>query len=244
MPALWAKALSPTKGCLLKCLMLAISFTNRDTSRNLFKPVICNTGISEFQLEVWNNRAKIGITAPFADAVDSSLHLHGPAFNRNNGVCHCAVGIIVGMDAEGRFNFFPDRLHNCLDLRGRVPPLVSQSTRQSAPAACAASRHFKANSGLSLYPSKKCSASKKTFSACFLRKRTELWIISRFSSSEIRRASFTWKSHVLPNIVMTVAFASTSAFKFGSSCGPVFRAVSAAESHHHRVEQAGVFLPS
>src|SRR5208283_5427115 len=79
------------------------------------QPVICNTGISEFYLEVWDNRAKIGIPAPFANAVDSSLHLHCPVFNRNNGVCNCAVGIIVSMNTKGRLNFFPYRLHNMPD---------------------------------------------------------------------------------------------------------------------------------
>ena len=50
-----------------------------------------------------------------------------------------------------------------------------------------------------------------------LRKRTESDIMSRFSSSVVCRASVTWKSHVLPNMVHTGAEDAVNAFRFASS---------------------------
>ena len=52
---------------------------------------------------------------------------------------------------------------------GSEPPFVSHRTRTSAPASTAAASTFIAYFGLWWYPSKKCSASKKTLSAFFFR---------------------------------------------------------------------------
>ena len=43
--------------------------------------------------------------------------------------------------------------------------------------------------------------------------------MAMFSSSVVPSAAVTWKSHDLPKIVTTGGPASTSAWRFGSSCG-------------------------
>ncbi len=51
----------------------------------------------------------------------------------------------------------------CSTSCGREPPFVSQRTTQSTPPRAAPSNTSIEKSGFCLYPSKKCSASKKTF---------------------------------------------------------------------------------
>ena len=75
---------------------------------------------------------------------------------------------------------------------GSEPPLVSHSTRWLAPLTTAASRARRANSGLCLYPSKKCSASTITRRPWPRRYSTESAIIASPSSSVVLSALRTW----------------------------------------------------
>src|SRR5271169_3136388 len=54
------------------------------------QPAISKAGISQFYLQVGNDRAKIGIPATFAETIDGPLHLHSPVCDRNQRVCHSA----------------------------------------------------------------------------------------------------------------------------------------------------------
>ncbi len=58
-----------------------------------------------------------------------------------------------------------------------------------------------------------------TSSKCLRRYATESEIMATFSSSVVLSAEVTWKSHALPKMVTTGGPASTSAWRFPSSCG-------------------------
>ena len=94
---------------------------------------------------------------------------------------------------------------------GKVPPLVSQSTSQCAPARAAAASVASAYSRFARKPSKKCSASKMTSSIFGRRKAMVSSIIARFSGSVVPSASVTWKSQDFPTMVATGAPPSMSA---------------------------------
>src|SRR6266571_5162178 len=93
--------------------------------------------------------------------------------------------------------------------RGSVPPFVSQSTSQWAPAASADWRVASAYSRFRRKPSKKCSASNITSSIRGRSKAIVSAIIFKFSSSVVESAWVTWKSHDLPTIVATGAPVAT-----------------------------------
>ena len=86
---------------------------------------------------------------------------------------------------------------------GRRPPLVSQSAIRSTPAESTARRQASANSGLAEIPSKKCSASKMTSSTWRFRYVMVSCRMSRLAWFEMRRASRTCMSQVLPTTVAT-----------------------------------------
>ena len=75
---------------------------------------------------------------------------------------------------------------------GNDPPLVSHSTTWLAPFTTAASRARRANSGLRLKPSKKCSMSTITCRPWPVRNATESAIIASPSSSVVCSALSTW----------------------------------------------------
>ena len=88
---------------------------------------------------------------------------------------------------------------------GSVAPLVSQSAMQDAPASRAVFRTSRTYPASSLYPSKRCSASKKTSFPAFRRNSTEPRIILRFSSGEIPRTSRTCLRDAFPTSATTGA---------------------------------------
>ena len=100
---------------------------------------------------------------------------------------------------------------------GNDPPLVSHSTRQSAPFDAAASSTRSVYSGFALYPSKKCSASKNTRRPAALRNATDSAAIAMPSSSVVPSASVTWNALDLPTMQTVDVPASTRARNVGSS---------------------------
>ena len=108
---------------------------------------------------------------------------------------------------------------------GRVPPLVSHSTRQSAPASVAASRTRRQNAGSSFQPSKKCSRSKITSRPAFFSVETVSAIMRRSSSSVVCSTSRTWAFHDLPTTTTAGVSALSSAVTWGSlaACPPGLR---------------------
>src|SRR2546427_38675 len=112
---------------------------------------------------------------------------------------------------SGVFTCFVTTWRTATRSGGSVPPFVSHSTSQWAPAASADRRVASAYSRFRRKPSKKCSASNITSSIRGRRKAIVSAIIFKFSSSVVESAWVTWKSHDLPTIVATGAPASSSA---------------------------------
>ena len=86
---------------------------------------------------------------------------------------------------------------------GMAPPLVSQRTTHSAPDSAATEITSIAYSGFFLYPSKKCSASKKTLLLLLRKYSIESLIIDKFSSKVVSKISVTCKSQLFPTKVIT-----------------------------------------
>lgn len=112
-----------------------------------------------FECEVGRHAHKIDIAAPLANAVDRPLNLNRAAIDSNQRIGNGQFTIIVAVDAQGSGKFFAHGIHSRCDLFGHRPPLVSHRQSRAAPESAAALNVFKANSGLALNPSKKCSAS-------------------------------------------------------------------------------------
>ncbi len=94
---------------------------------------------------------------------------------------------------------------------------MSHSTTHDTPLVAAASTTRRAYSGLALYPSKKCSASKKTRRPAAARKATDSPTMATPSSSVVCRASVTWKSQLLPTMHTVDVSTPTSACRVGST---------------------------
>jgi len=101
------------------------------------------------------------------------------------------------------FNTHPDEARLVLRYsEGRTPHALSlrqeweerhlQRAYDYVPSARTARSTRKANSGLFRYPSKKCSASRKTSSPAPWRNSTESLTMATASSSVVRNASVTW----------------------------------------------------
>ena len=67
---------------------------------------------SELQLEIGNDRAKVGIAAPFAIAVDGPLHLHGAQLHGGNRIGHRHLAIVVGVNPQWRLDVLGGSLRN------------------------------------------------------------------------------------------------------------------------------------
>ena len=100
---------------------------------------------------------------------------------------------------------------------GNMPPLVSQSAAISAPASIATRTTSSAYALLARYPSKKCSASRKTRRPSFTINAIVSRTIAKFSSSEVLSARSTWRSCDLATTVMIGACESKSARTCSSS---------------------------
>ena len=103
--------------------------------------------MAQFQFQVGDDGAEVGVAAALAVSVDAALHVRGAGFHRSQCIGHCHVGIVVGMDAQDAIEALA---HLGEDLARRpvsVPPLVSQRQSTSAPAFCAASSVRSAKAG-------------------------------------------------------------------------------------------------
>ena len=142
MPPLWAKALWPTKGWAFRRFRLAVSYTNRDSSRQPFRAAAVQDLVPLFlQRQVGDHRHQIGIAAAFPKAVDRALHLDGARIHRGQRVGHGQFAIVVAMDADRhsvRLQALARRRVMSATSSGSVPPLVSQRITTLAPAAAAA----------------------------------------------------------------------------------------------------------
>ena len=57
---------------------------------------------AHFQFQVGDDRAEVGVAAPLAVTVDGSLDLAGTEADRLQGVGHGQLGVVMGVDADGR----------------------------------------------------------------------------------------------------------------------------------------------
>ena len=190
-PPLWAKAAFPTKGCRRKGARLDTSETKaavdlsrvREAPLRQEKPFIFTwrLGMTEQRL-AFPQRSPMPFTVPCT--------WMAPLFT--------AARLLATASSQSLWAWMPRRACGRRSLTvlimelissGMVPPLVSHSTRQSAPCSQAVRSTARAYSGSRLKPSKKCSASKKASSIFFLRKEMELPIISRLRSREMPSAS-------------------------------------------------------
>ena len=95
---------------------------------------------AHFKLQCRDHGAEIGIAASFAVAVDRAVDLE-----RAETYCSERIGdgdfrVVMSMNAERRLDLLLTAVMIFSTSCGSVPPFVSHSTRQSAPAASAASR--------------------------------------------------------------------------------------------------------
>ena len=74
--------------------------------RKMLEVLLANRAHSQFQFEIGNHRAQVGIPAPFPIAVHRSLHLHGAQLHGGNRIGHRHVAIVVGVNSQGRFDLF------------------------------------------------------------------------------------------------------------------------------------------
>ena len=119
--------------------MLAISLTARDSSVRRARLLVGDAAAVHLQLQRRDDRDQVGVAAALAEAVDRALHLRAPASTAASALATArSQSLCVWMpSARG------DRLaHDAAPPRrrrsGRLPPLVSHSTIQSAPASAAA----------------------------------------------------------------------------------------------------------
>ena len=68
--------------------------------------------------QVGDHGAQVGVAAPLAQAVDRALDLAGPGPDRGQAVGHCAVGVVVGVDADRQRAKLP--AHGLGDLKDLV----------------------------------------------------------------------------------------------------------------------------
>src|SRR5690625_139795 len=56
--------------------------------------------IVHFELQIWNHRTEIGISAPLPVTVDRSLNMDGASPDCGQCVGNCQFGVVMGMDPQ------------------------------------------------------------------------------------------------------------------------------------------------
>ena len=132
-------------------------------------------------------------------------------------VGHGQLGVVVAMDAERTVDRrgAPRAVASAIVAGQGAAVGVAQHDAVAPPAAAA--RQAVAARSRDRPDSRRRSARRRRSPPRVLAadSSTESWIISRFSSREIRRTSRTWSCQVLPKMVMTGVSASTSLRRFG-----------------------------
>ena len=141
MPALVAKAEAPTKGACRFGARLSISSSARETWVSSPSCLVVDAdleavGEGGLQLQGADQRHEIGVAAALAEAVERALDLARAGLDRRERIGDRAAAIVMGVNAEAVAGHDLRGLGD--DARatssGKVPPLVSQSTTQRAPA--------------------------------------------------------------------------------------------------------------
>src|SRR5690625_255216 len=79
----------------------------------LRRSLIGDAVIVHFELQIWNHRTEIGISAPLPVTVDRSLNMDGASPDCGQCVGNCQFGVVMGMDPQrsgGLLSYFRDNL--------------------------------------------------------------------------------------------------------------------------------------
>ena len=103
-------------------------------------------GVGLLEQERRDEGDEVGVAAALAEAVERALHLARPGVDGGERVRDRVAGVVVGVDAEAVAGDArgDHRRRDAPTSAGSVPPLVSQSTTQRAPASSAACRQASA----------------------------------------------------------------------------------------------------
>ena len=108
--------------------------------RDLLELVVLDDAQAYFELEIGDDRGKIGVAAALAVAVETALHLLDARADRGQRVGHGEVAVVVGVNAEFRARYhFLDGL-DCFDHfvshRAAVGVAEDQVLRAGAEGRC------------------------------------------------------------------------------------------------------------
>ena len=114
---------------------LASSKTKRERSVRLLNLLVADAVDPHLELEGRDDRAEVGVAAAFAEAVDGALHLDAAQLDRDQGVGHGQLGVVVGVDAQGDVReVLLDRLDDLDHLGGQGAAVGVAEDDDSRPA--------------------------------------------------------------------------------------------------------------
>ena len=175
----------------------------------------------QLEREVGDGGRQVGVAGPLAVAVDAPLDLGGPGLDGGQRVGHRAPGVVVEVDAELGLVRARTSATTRSTSSGRVPPLVSHSTRASAPASSAAGRTRQGEVGVVPVAVEEVLGVEEDPQVVGARgSATESATMATASSSVVRRASTTCRSEDLATMQTTGAPASTRLARTASSSAP------------------------
>ena len=152
----------------------------------------------ELERQVRDGGGQVGIAGPLAVAVDAALDLGHPGLDGHQRVGHRAAGVVVAVDAQLRAGVGPHVGHGVADV-------VGQRTRRWCRTAPAPRRRLLGPRPGPRGRTRGCGGSRRRS----VRRRgrragrgragrpPSRATMATASSSEVRRASATWRSHVL-----------------------------------------------
>ena len=221
-PPLWAKAPYPTKGCCSGRATFAISATVRERSLERASDALGNASIPSFKtrLATTDTRFAFPQRSPYPLIVPWTMSAPAATPSR----------VLATASSQSLWQWMPTpadwstsasaRRTACTPSRispGRLPPLVSHSTIQLAPARAASRQTSIAYSESRAKPSKKCSASKITSFPPATPCATDSRTIARFSFGVVCRTLLTCHVSLFPTSVHAGAPLRASALRLASS---------------------------
>ena len=79
--------------------------------------------VAQFDLQIRDDRTKVGIAATFSIAVDRSLDLGAASLNCCQRISNSTFAVVVCMDAQRNIQRAMDRFYNFTDLIGQCSPI-------------------------------------------------------------------------------------------------------------------------
>ncbi len=192
--------------------MLTISAMWCEVGASVAQLLLGHDGYPHLENQVGDDRAEVGISRPLAVAVDATLQLTGTSSDRRQRGGHGAPAVVVEMDADlGLGKLGPHLSDHVDDLMGKGAAVGIAQHEPLRPAFHRRPGHRQRKPRVREYPSKKCSASKKTRRPRLRRNSTVSPAMAMASSRSVRRAWRTCSSHALPTMHTTSVSASSTA---------------------------------